>query len=611
MLRRLANSYGVQTRYLDVNGKLETCDPEIVVSVLRSLGAPLSRLDEAADALEQRRIALCRRVLPPVAPLWKGEGKGEREGGAAGVRLTLPARLASRLLSAKLLLEDGDVRDWSPNARTVLRSRTVDGTDYLTTKLPLPTLPVGYHRLIVDVDGVEHETLLVRAPTHAFRNPARGRRWGLFAPLYALHSRDSHGIGNFADLERLMHLTRRHGGDFVSTLPFFASLAGEPSPYSPMSRLFWNELYINTGDIGGGGRRPTTLLDVDALARDQRAALEAMPRDRAALDAFIARFPLALDYARFRAFAARHGTDRTRWPETQRAGVIVEGDVDESEVVYHLYNQLRADGQLADLRSTGVGLYLDLPLGVHRDGYDTWREQTLFAADLDVGAPPDAAFPSGQNWGTPPVLPHKSRAQGHRYLRLAFRQAMRHATMLRVDHIMGLHRQFWIPRGADVADGVYVRYPAEELYAILIVESVRARCELIGENLGIVPEFVNLAMKRHGLSGLHVEQLTADSPIPEDAVASLNTHDTATFAAYITAMGHDDPQAALRAALSKLMKSAAHTVNVAVEDLWLELEPHNVPGTTSAERPNWRRPMRYSLEELETRIGPILDGFVR
>ena len=166
---------------------------------------------------------------------------------------------------------------------------------------------------------------------------------------------------------------------------------------------------------------------------------------------------------------------------------------------YHLYNQLIAEEQIAALSHRGIDLYLDLPLGVHRHGYDTWREQSLFADDMAVGAPPMPPLKEDKIGAPPPVLPHKSRHQGHRYLRLAFRTRMRHAGTLRIDHVMGLHRQFWIPNGADVADGVYVRYPADDLYAVASLESHRARCELVGENLGIVPDVVNKKMARHGL----------------------------------------------------------------------------------------------------------------
>ena len=600
-LRKLAASYGVHTSYIDVHRKRVESNPESVLAVLQSLGAPLERIDDAGDALRARRLALTQVVLPPVIALW--------DDGVDGIQMTLPAELGSRSLEASLHLENGDVRDWSPSARTVLRARSVEGTTFITVRLPLPSLPHGYHRLSVSIGGSVggslHESFIVRAPTRSFRDPTVAKRWGLFAPLFALHSRDSDGIGNFSDLDKLMRLTQHHGGAFVSTLPFLATFPNEPSPYSPVSRLFWNELYVDRAHTKKSP--PTTPLDYQALDASHRRRLARIERntDPDAIEAFQQRFPLVLDYARFRAATTQHGLPWNRWPEPHRSGLLEEQDVDADEVLYHINSQRIAEEQIAALSHREVDLYLDLPLGVHRDGYDTWREQGLFAHDMAVGAPPDAAFPGGQNWSTPPVLPHKSRLQGHRYLRLALRHAMRHAAALRVDHVMGLHRQFWIPNGADVADGVYVRYPADELYAILTLESHRARCELIGENLGIVPDVVNETMARHGLRGLYVWQLTPDAPIARDSIASLNTHDTPTFAAFT-----DGDERALDKSLSRLMRSSADLVSVAVEDLWLEPEPVNVPGTTD-EHPNWRRPMRYSIEELESRIGPRLDSFRR
>lgn len=597
MLRKLAASYGVQTSYIDLHHKRVECNPESVLAVLQSLGAPLAGIDDAGDALRARRLALTQLVLPPVLVLW--------DDGVDGIPMTLPAELGSRSVEASLHLENGDVREWDPSARTVLRARSVEGTTFITARLPLPSLPHGYHRLSVSVGGSLYESFIIRAPTRSFRRPLATKRWGLFAPLFALHSRDSDGIGNFSDLDKLMRFTRHHGGEFVSTLPFLATFPNEPSPYSPVSRLFWNELYIDTAHAGKSP--PTPPLDYRALDASHRRALARMQAhtDPDALEAFRKRFPLVLDYARFRAATTERAVAWRQWPEPQRSGLIEENDVDANEVLYHIHCQLVAERQIAALSQRGIDLFLDLPLGVHRDGYDTWREQTLFTHDVAVGAPPDAVFPGGQNWSTPPVLPHKSRRQGHRYLRLAFRHAMRHAGALRIDHVMGLHRQFWIPSGADVADGVYVRYPADELYAILSLESHRARCELIGENLGIVPDVVNEKMTRHGLRGLYVLQLTPNAPIARDVVASLNTHDTPTFAAF-----SDGDERALDTSLSRLMRSSAELVSVAVEDLWLEPEPVNVPGTTD-ERPNWRRPMRHALEELESKIGPRLDSFRR
>ena len=353
MLRKLASSYGVQTGYLDVDQKRVASNPDSLAAVLRALGAPLQSTDDAHDALRARRLELVRRVLPPVISLW--------DDSANGVRMTLPAELGSRSLDATLHLENGDVRDWSPSARTVLRAHDVEGTKFLTIRLSLPSLPHGYHRLAVSLDGAHYESLIVRAPTRSFRDPTASKRWGLFAPIYALHSRDSDGVGNFTDLAKLMRLTRDHGGGFVSTLPFFASFPSEPSPYSPMSRLFWNELFIDTGNAAIAP--PVTPLDYPSLYGLHRSALVHLKRDAHALAAFEKRCPLVVDYARFRAALTQHATPWNRWPGPQRSGVVQAQDVDADEVLYHLYNQLHAEEQIHAHAGRGLDLYLDLPLG--------------------------------------------------------------------------------------------------------------------------------------------------------------------------------------------------------------------------------------------------------
>ena len=187
----------------------------------------------------------------------------------------------------------------------------------------------------------------------------------------------------------------------------------------------------------------------------------------------------------------------------------------------------------------GPGLYLDLPLGVHRFGYDVWHERGIFATDVSCGAPPDSFFPGGQDWGFPPLQPEKSRAQGYRYVRAYLRQHLQQAGVLRIDHVMGLHRLFWIPKGRDTSQGVYVRYPAEELYAILSIESQRNKVCIIGEDLGIVPSYVRPAMVRHGIQRMHVLQYALPTQpdrqlqrVPAHSVASVNTHDMAPFAAF-------------------------------------------------------------------------------
>ncbi len=606
-LTRLARSAGVVTRYRDLDGNEVSASPEALVAVLQALGVDISGPEDAPRAVDRLHASEANRVAPVCAVLW--------DDGPDGVTLCLPETLSSRGFTTALTLESGQTREWSPSGRTLIRRRSGrrsgSSDRHTVVRLPLPSLPHGYHRFSVELDGVTHDTLLLRAPNRAFHDPSRGRRWGLFAPIYALHSRRSDNMGSYEELGRLLDLVRSYEGGFVATLPFLASFPGESSPYSPLSRLFWNEMYLGADhpvEVAGSG---PDLIDYRALASHRMPALrknaERAFRDHPdELQEFSDQSPSLVDYARFRSALERLGPKWTDWPRAARRGELGSADVDERDVRLHVYAQKLAHERLEAMSGAAGGLFLDLPIGVHRHGYDTWREQSLFAPGVDVGAPPDGAFPDGQNWSFPPVLPQASRAQHHLYLRQVYRHHMRHAGVLRLDHVMGLHRQFWIPSGAHVGQGVYVRYPSTELYAILHIESHRARCELVGENLGIVPDSVNEALRRRGWRGLHVHQLTPNAEIREDVVASLNTHDTPPFAA---TDGADE--ASLQEALATLMRSEAGLVSVNIEDLWLEHHRQNIPGTTDETHPNWRRPLRFDTDELEAQIGPWLRTFSR
>jgi 4-alpha-glucanotransferase len=327
------------------------------------------------------------------------------------------------------------------------------------------------------------------------------------------------------------------------------------------------------------------------------------------------------------------------WPGDLRDGRLDPDPRDEAAFRYHLYVQRAFEAQLADL----VGaerLYLDLPLGTHPHGYDVWRFRDAFASGLVAGAPPDAFFAGGQSWGFPPLHPARTREDGHAYLRRSLAHAMRWAGMVRLDHVMSLHRMYCVPDGHDATDGVYVRYPAEELYAMLCLESHRWKCEVVGEDLGTVPPEVHESMKRHRLRRMYVapfELEDADGNAPRLrtpdplSVASLGTHDLPPFASFWSgddiarreASGQlgtagaaqervsrarwraaleqvlgleprEDTIDALRAALLELAASPARHLLINVEDLWLETEPQNVPGT-SGDR-NWTLKARHALE---------------
>jgi 4-alpha-glucanotransferase len=483
----------------------------------------------------------------------------------------------------------------------------------------LDPLPHGYHTLRTRDGG---ETLIIAAPMKAYAS--REKTWGVFAPLYSAHTRRSWGAGDLGDLLQYASWVDHLGGSVVATLPMLAACDDEPSPYSPHSRLFWDELYLDvtrlpefrSGDADPGtiaNLQQKTLVDYEAVRSEKRRVLR-LCAERFVPDADFARFASgeAGQYARFR------------------------GDEQ-----YHLYVQYRLAQQMREVanaaRRLGAGLYLDFPLGVNPAGYDAQRYRHVFAEGVSTGAPPDLFFTKGQNWGFAPFDPDALRADRYAYFRKAIRNHVAHAGILRIDHVMGLHRLFWIPDGLDPADGVYVRYNAEELYAILTLESRRHGCTVVGEDLGTVPPEVPKAMARHGLQRMYVVQyeIQPDRPLsdpPAASVASINTHDMPPFAAWWAgkdiddrveqglldevgarrerdarertrrSTGAHDAKGALEGLLTFLAKSEAGIVLINLEDLWGELEPQNVPGVPER---SWRHKFRLGLESMQA------DGSIR
>lgn len=707
-LAELAHAYSVQTSYVDIDGHRQHASTDTLLVVLSALGASLADASGAASALRERRQGQWGRLAPPVIIAW--------DGALDAVALQIPAGGERCTVRCRLLTEDGGSMEWSHRwgDLELVESEELEGVRYERRLLPLSSaeagqdhlppygalrrswdeadarwvkasadqverLPLGYHRLHLQIDAAEANVLVIAAPPRAYKPADVDRRWGIFTPPYALHSSTSWGVGDFADLGSIVDWVAGLGGSVVATTPLLASFLDEPcepSPYSPVSRLFWNELYVDPGGLPEM-RSPTSLIDdlslhqeldalrattlVDyprAMALKRRVLAAAAERlfgarseRRAAFEAFIASHPDVERYARFRALAESLKATWPSWPERLRAGDVRKADCPASSARYHEYAQWVAHDQLTALSSRaearGVDLLFDLPLGAHPEGYDTWTHQGLFAAGMNVGAPPDPGFRTGQDWGFPPVLPEASRAEGHDYFTRSIRHALAYAGLIRIDHVMGLHRLFWVPEGLGPREGVYVRYPWEELYAILCLESHRNRCVIVGEDLGIVPAEVRAAMATHGWLRTYVLQLDLLEPagsaseIPSLALASLNTHDLPPFAhvwrdptpegsatreelilrlegaggrrsgpSLLTEDERgDEPSApwtereAWEASLDLLARSEAHTALINVEDLWLETRRQNLPGTQGGT--NWRRKARHSLEELGDFEGPL------
>ncbi|MGE5131244.1 MAG: malto-oligosyltrehalose synthase [Sphingomonadaceae bacterium] len=613
--------------------------------------------------------------LPPVLALRAGDAPWR-----IGVRHALDAPLAW-----EIALEEGGLREGT--------GRVVDGALEIGVALPM-----GYHRLSVEGLG---ETLVVAAPERCWRPAALddgGRVWGLALQLYALRSERNWGMGDLSDLAALVEQWAPRGAGIFGLNPLHALYPHNPahaSPYSPSSRLLLNVLYLDVEAIEDCAEseeaqrligspefqarlaelRAAELVDYPGVAAAKFEALEIAY-------AHFRRAHLARSDARaraFREFRARggeilqrhalydalqehfHRADASvwgwqRWPEAYHdpAGDAVArfALAHAGRVEYFEYLQWQAEIQLSRVAwrcaelGLALGLYLDLAVSVDRAGSDAWAHRDCYALGASVGAPPDDFNLRGQDWGLPPLRPDRLRATGYELYRSALREAMSHAGALRIDHVMGLMRLFWIPPGGEPADGAYVHYAFEELLAILALESHRNRCLVIGEDLGTVPDQVRAALARTGVLSYRLLWFERDgagefkTPVdfPADALVAVSTHDLptlagwwkgedlalrhrlklypdeGTYAAQRAARAEDRTRLAralersglLPADLEHGLAEAVHAyvagaparvMMVQLEDLLGVEEQANLPGTTD-EHPNWRRKLPLALERV-------------
>jgi 4-alpha-glucanotransferase len=686
-LRDLADAYGVQTSFTDVNRERRRAGRRALYRVLRALGAPFDRPEELRELLSEAKHRRSKsrafrgrrrhardsplspgRQMEPVVVAWDGLApkvpfRLDHAADPAGLQAVVELE-DGRSIRAKLALR------W---VRSVSMPEQSSGNGEIRVDGPLPP---GYHRLRLSGPGLDATSLIVAAPRRA---PAlHARSWGTFLPLYSLRTGRGWGVGSFTELAELYRWTGSLGGSTVGTLPLLAQFLEEPfeySPYAPASRMFWNELFIDVEAVPELARsdeardraartdtarlRRGRLVDYRKTYGAKRPVLGALAGEfferetgsarRRAFERYRRETPNLDDYARFRAFGEKTRQAWHEWPARQRGGRLTGRDVDPGAVRFHQYVQFVADEQLGAVGKTapGRGLFLDLPLGVNGASYDTWRFRDSFAEGVSGGVPPDTFFTRGQNWGFPPLHPRRIRDEGYAYVRYCLRHLLKHAGVIRIDHVMGFHRLYWIPDGMGPTDGVYARYPAEELYAVLSLEAHRAGAAVVGEDLGTVPPLVRTAMARHGVLRSHVAELEALSdrrpplpPAPKDSLAGLNTHDLATFASFWEGRDVDDRldlglidelearrQRAERARLTRLLTgqfraeghlpsrgpkvaptaqaAAAAHAHLAVgpasmqivnlEDLWGETDPQNRPGTYR-DQPNWRRRAARTFE---------------
>jgi 4-alpha-glucanotransferase len=594
---RLAQAADVAVRYR-VGGR-------IVVPPERTLRAVLGALGHSCEdepAVRRSLRALRRRSwmwpIDPVAACWQDS--------RTPTRVTLSASDRGPC-ETTLTLEDGTRHELPPPVWGGVRTLHDDARRRGTIELPAG-LPLGYHRLTITDRGQAGVCTVIVAPPTCPDLGSR-RRWGWTLQTYALRSRASWGQGEFRDLGALASWSAARGADFVLTNPVHAvapTLPQQPSPYSPTSRRFVNPCYLHVPDLlefGGLSvheqqelRRlpPELATDTDRIDRDRvwdtkRAVLQrlfaTMGADRREQ---LARYRhergVSLErFARFCALAEVHGLPFDEWPAGLRDPRSAEVDrwaADHADrVALYAWLQLLCEQQLASAqeraRQAGmsIGIIHDLAVSIDPAGADAWSLPDELARDMSLGAPPDAFNQHGQNWAQPPLLPEAQRANGYRTLREVLRASMRLGGGLRIDHILGLSRLFWIPQGAGPADGTYVRYPADEQFAVLALEAHRADAIVVGEDLGTIDDRIRRLMRRRGVASTTVLYFEREGegehgraggrgpevPHTRPVMASVTTHDLPTATGFWDGSAFD-----LRAQLDLL------TGSVADERRWFE-----------------------------------------
>ncbi|MFH9661306.1 4-alpha-glucanotransferase [Streptomyces sp. NPDC017248] len=665
-LARLAGLHGVATSYRPAPDRAVQVPASAVTAALAALGVDASGPDAVRAALAARERELRERLLPPTVVRWAGaEPPAALTGLPAGTRL-------------RVRTEDGEDRETDADAG----------------------LPPGVHRLTATApDGRTGEAWLVVAPDRLPAPP--GRSYGLLVQLYSLLSRRSWGMGDLADLAELAGWAgRTAGAGFVQVNPLHAAVPGtptDPSPYRPSSRRFPDPVHLRVEDVpesayvadrerlSGLLERAArlraavldkgALIDRDAVWELKREALELVlavplgPGRQAAYDAFRADHGQALDdHATWCALAEVHGPDWYTWPAelrdprsaaTARARAELAGRVDfHARLAWLTDGQLRAAQRAAREAGMPVGIVHDLAVGVHPAGADAWAQQDVFAAGMSIGAPPDAFNARGQDWSLPPWRPDRLAATGYAPYRELLRALFRYAGALRIDHVMGLFRLWWVPEGSPPTEGTYVRYDADAMLAVLALEAGRAGAVVIGEDLGTVEPGVRETLQRRGVFGTSVLWFERDwegdgRPLPPerwraDCLATATTHDlpptaarltgdhvglrdrlglltrpaaeerveaTADAAEWLALLGSlgllDSPAAGppgsdeeeeIRAVHRFLARTPARLVGVWLPDGAGDRRPQNLPGTWD-EYPNWRLP----LADGEGRPVPLED----
>jgi len=649
-LKELAELAGIHTSYTDAYHRQAEASPLALASLLEALGFPSGD----GEAIAESRERLKKRWETPVPRLVVANAGEERH-----VAIRTGASVG------RWRIEHEDTGD-------ILGSGQVDGD---AEHLALPPLPAGYHPLIVEGDGDSFRSTIIAAPDTCWRPDGTIRIWGASAPPYALSSETDLGIGDCTAIKTTALALAEAGASFLALNPMhalFTANRGMISPYSPSSRLFLDPIYIDPTAVAGmedeARRHIDELISADRLAELRDATLIDYPAvwqlKREVLRRQWQRFKSeggSRDFAEFREARGHELAFHARFEAVSETPDAAEPDDD--LVDFHAWLQWIADTQLraaqAAAKDAGMplGLFADLAVGASPDGSELASSPADYIAGASIGAPPDLLAPQGQDWGLRAMSPLALEETGLAAFRRLIAANMRHASGIRIDHAFQLRRLYLIADGLAASDGAYLTYPAEALFASLRIESHRAECAVVGEDLGTPPHGFSQSLAESGVYSYrvlyferdHEGALKSPADYPQDVLAVVNTHDLATFAGWwegrdidirveygiFDASDADDsrrerkadkqqltellyadglvediepPEQAPILEVAKLLaRGPSELVSLQLDDIVGAKEQQNIPGVTDGAA-NWQRRLPMRIEAFAAKGGP-LDNF--
>ena len=703
-LRDLAKLVGVECEYVDGRGQVHQATDDTLQIALRALGLNVQSDLDIQREWERIHEERWTNVVEPVLLYYP----------QARTFLSFPIAfplvdrsLEALVLECRLKDEQGKIRSYTVKGSscTPLEDTVIRGVRYVRIQVSLPgRLRLGYYELMLKITigsrVLEAQSLVIAAPQRCYLPTRSKREWGIGVQLYGIRSQDNWGIGDFRDLERMMKTAgKTWNAATIGLQPLHALTPGLRSPYSPSSRLCWNPLYLNLENVTEFRSssklqrrfrtknfqatlqtlRSSGFVDYDAVETLKMSVLEDLYRvfKRHHLQAPTARGCVFLRFVRqspeyltrFCTFQALseyfQGVVWRQWPSEYHdpTSLAVERfrKAHADRLHYFFYVQWLCELQLTKLdqvaqkASLRLGLYHDLPVGIHPDGADAWGFQDQLAKDVTMGAPPDGFNLQGQNWGLLAPNPRALRQHGYELFRQTLSQNMKHGGVLRIDHALGLFRMFWVPFGQSGRDGLYVKTYVDEMLAVLALESVRHKVIVVGEDLGTVTPAIQRKLETAGLLSYRLLLFERDSTgafhlphqFPSQALVSATTHDLPTLKGYwagrdievkeqaglyplpedkvrdAEARGEDCRQLwevlrragfalpdSMPAALSSeiltkmyqfLAQTPSRLLMVQLEDLLGELDTPNLPGAADSAYPSWRlrlnRPLTSWLKD--------------